>query len=231
MSAEHRVFATPAELARQAADFVAALVTRKPDARLLIATGNTPMPAYAELARRQPDFSQVWALQLDEYVGVSDDDPRSLYGWMQRSFVEPLGIEQVLRFDPDLEPQAACEDYVRRVDELGGIDLAILGLGPNGHLGFNEPPSEPEAATRVVTLSEESLASNAPYWGELEVPRHALTAGMDLILGARTALLLVTGAHKRDILQRTLHGPLTPEVPASYLRTTALTVMSDQAAA
>ncbi|WP_415784295.1 glucosamine-6-phosphate deaminase [Deinococcus saxicola] len=214
-------------LAQTAADFISAQVREKPDLSILVATGNTPMPAYAELARRvqagEVDFSRATAVQLDEYLGVTDDDPRSLWDWMRRSFVKPLGITRTVRLKSPAQFEAA-------VAELSGLDLAILGLGPNGHLGFNEPPSPPDASTRTLELTPASLESNAAYWGELAVPTGAITAGMDLILAARQTLLLVTGAHKRDILHAALDGPETPEVPASFLRRTALTVIADGAA-
>ncbi|WP_229776011.1 glucosamine-6-phosphate deaminase [Deinococcus ruber] len=214
-------------LAVQAADFIAAQVRAKPTLSILVATGNTPMPTYAELGRRAArgdiDFSRVTAVQLDEYLGLSDHDPRSLWGWMERSFVTPLGIRQSIRL---ADPAAFEAD----IAALGGIDLAILGLGPNGHLGFNEPPSPPTAPTRVLALTPASLESNRAYWGELSVPTHAITAGMNVILSARAVLLLVNGAHKRDILRRTLEGPETPDVPSSLLRRVPLTVIADEAA-
>lgn len=210
-----------------AADLIAAQVQEKPDSRLLVATGQTPMATYEELARRAEsgavDFSRAWAVQLDEYSGLAEGDPRSLKGWMERSFVVPLGVGNVL---PLTEPAA----YDRELAALGGIDLAILGLGPNGHLGFNEPPSPPDAPTRAVQLTPESLASNRAYWPGQAVPTGAVTAGMSTILAAQRVLLLVTGEHKRDILQRALHGPETPLLPASFLRRTALTVIADRAA-
>lgn len=217
----------PEQLAQAAADFISAQVRAKPDLSLLVATGHTPMPTYAELARRvragEVNFSRVTAVQLDEYLGIEDDDPRSLWGWMRRSFVEPLGLTRTVRLDSPTQFEAA-------IRELGGLDLAILGLGPNGHLGFNEPPSPPDAPTRTLALTPASLASNAAYWGELAVPTGAITAGMDVILAARQTLLLVGGAHKRAILHAALEGPETPEVPASFLRRTALTVIADEAA-
>ncbi|MCA1597137.1 MAG: 6-phosphogluconolactonase, partial [Chloroflexi bacterium] len=115
------------------------------------------------------------------------------------------------------DPLGACQDYDRAVAAAGGFDLAILGLGPNGHLGFNEPPAEPEAPTRVVTLTAASLESNARYW-DGQAPLQAMTAGMAAILAARKALLLVSGAHKSAILHRSLEGPVTPDVPASFLQ-------------
>jgi glucosamine-6-phosphate deaminase len=226
-------------VSRVGADLIAAVIRDRPAATILVATGNTPMGAYAELAARRErgelDTSRVRAVQLDEYLGIPADDRRSLYGWMLRSFVAPLGIptENVVRLPSDAaDPLAACRAFDEAVRTAGGIDLAVLGLGLNGHLGFNEPPAAPDAPTRVVTLTEESLESNAVYWGGREqVPPAALTAGMTTLLAARQTLLLVSGAHKREILARTLDGPVTPEVPASYLQRAAdVSVVADRAA-
>jgi glucosamine-6-phosphate deaminase len=222
------------------ADFVAAVIADRPDATVLVATGDTPMGLYRELAARRQrgelDTSRLRAIQLDEYLGLGADDRRSLYGWMTRAFVEPLGIPaanviQLPGQTPD--PEAACRDFDAAVAAAGGIDLAILGLGPNGHLGFNEPPVVANAPTRVIELTPESLESNARYWGGLDqVPLRALTAGMAMLLAAREILLVVSGAHKREILHRTLHGPITGDVPASYLRQAEnVTVLADRAAA
>jgi glucosamine-6-phosphate deaminase len=161
------------------------------------------------------------AFQLDEYVGVARTDRRSLTGWFDRSIVAPLGIaeDRVVRFDgraPDLV--AECRRYDDLV-ERNPFDLAILGLGPNGHLGFNEPPSSAFEPTRVVTLTPESVRSNAAYWGsEADVPTNAITAGMAQLLAARRVLLLVAGRHKRHILDATVHGPVSDDVPASHLQ-------------
>lgn len=222
-----RVVEDAAVVAETASRFIAGYVGRKPDARVLVATGNTPIPTYEALARLKPDMSRTWAVQLDEYL-IPKDDPRSLHDWMARAYVEPLGIENVLRFDLELGPQKMCEAHAQAVEALGGVDLAILGLGPNGHLGFNEPPSAADAPTRVVELTEASLASNAGYWEGQAVPRRAVTVGMDAILGADTTLLIVTGEHKRDILRRTLYEPISPELPSSHLRNTNLTLITDQ---
>lgn len=214
-----------AELARAAADLVVETLAGRPAATVLAATGATPIPAYRELAARVEagafDPSSLHAVQLDEYLGVPFGDPRSLGGWLDRSFVRPLGIahDRVVWLDPlAADPETECRRYDDRVAALG-LDLAILGLGPNGHLGFNEPPSDASAPTRAVDLTPESVRSNAAYWGsEAAVPRRALTAGMTVLLGARRVVLVVAGVHKRRILGAVLDGPVTPAVPASYLQ-------------
>ena len=221
------------------ADIVAQTLTERPDAALLVATGNTPMGIFEELARRHQagslNATEARVFQLDEYVGVDDDDVRSLYGWTRRSFIDPLGIphSQVTRLRADTsDPEQARMDYESAVEAAGGIDLAILGLGPNGHLGFNEPPCAADAPTRLIDLTEESVVSNAVYWGGRDqVPRQAMTAGMDIIMAARHILVVVMGAHKQDILRRTMKGPATPDVPSSWLQAAAnVTILADRAA-
>ena len=231
------VVADAAELAQQAADEIALEIAAKPDLSLLAATGNTPMGAYAELAARRGagtlETGRLRVAQLDEYLGVSDDDPRSLYRWLETSLTGPLGVtaDRLIRFRGNAEdPDADCAAFDAAVAAWGGIDLAVLGLGPNGHLGFNEPPSTADAPTRVVTLTPASLESNAGYWGGLPVPHRAVTAGMDVILASKRVLLLVSGAHKREILHQTLEALITPDLPASLLRGAALTVIADAAA-
>jgi glucosamine-6-phosphate deaminase len=193
---------------------------------------------YAELARMRAagelDASHMRVFQLDEYAGVGPSDPRSLFGWLARSFLEPLGIDhgRVVRLDGTApEPGAACREFDRQVARAGGLDLAILGLGSNGHLGYNEPPCPRDASTRLVVLTPESMESAAAYFDGQDVPRQALTAGMGIILRAHRILLIVSGVHKHDILRRTLFGPMGPAVPASWLQCAEnVTVIADEAA-
>ena len=226
-------------LSRAGASWLIEAIREKPDAAIVAATGYTPMGMYIELAqlrfRGLIDTSRLRVFQLDAYLGLAPDDPRALFGWTRRSFIEPLGIMEanVVRLAGDAsDPWKACRRYETAVREAGGFDISILGLGPNGHLGFNEPPTLPDAPTRVVDLTPESIISNARYWGgEEQVPRQALTCGMDLLLAARRTLLLVSGTHKHQILRRAIEGPQTPDVPASYLQSIPnVTVLADQAA-
>jgi len=234
-----RVFDSAEAMCLAAADEICVVARDIPDALLLTATGHTPMPAYAELARRHAagelDTSRLRVAQLDEYLGLPAGDRRSLEGWTRSAVLEPLAIDDA-RFIPlrasngDAERASATYDAV--VAAAGGIELAVLGLGPNGHLGFNEPPSDVDAPTRRVALTEASVASNARYWGSREaVPREALTAGMRVIMAARRVLLLVSGARKRDILAHLLASRPTATLPASWLHQhPRATLLADQAA-
>jgi glucosamine-6-phosphate deaminase len=225
------------ELSRVGADVVAETIAAAPRARVVIATGATPMGLYRELAGRSDagtlDATGITVFQLDEYAGIAPDDRRSLLAWAVRSFVEPLRIPlgSVVPVPADGDP-VACAGYDREAARSGGYDLAILGIGTNGHVGFNEPPSDASAPTRMVELSPQSIRSNAAYWGGPEhVPRRAITIGLAGLLRSRTILLVASGSAKRDIVRRAVLGPVTPEVPASHLRTAAdLRVLVDRAA-
>ena len=227
------------ELGRVSADLVADELRRTPGAWVSVATGETPMGMYAELAARRRsgllDTGRLTPVQLDEYVGLEPDDRRTFFGWMRRSFLEPLGIadERAVRLPLEGDLAAACAAFDRKLDARGGLDLAILGIGTNGHLGFNEPPVDPAAPTREVELSTATIDANARYWGDVaDVPTRAVTIGMGPLLSARSILLLVSGVGKRAIVRRALEGPPEPEVPASFLQEARgdVTVVVDRAA-
>ncbi|HEU5140536.1 MAG TPA: glucosamine-6-phosphate deaminase [Bacillales bacterium] len=227
------------EMSTAAAQFTTRIVRNNHKAAIVPAMGNTPIGTYRELAEMTNSYhfnpSGLKIFQLDGYLGLSPNDPRSLERWLRHSVLTPWGIkeEQVTLLKENSEdPQALCESYTENVKMSGGFDLAILGLGPNGHLGFNEPPSDSNLPTRVVSLTDESIRSNAVYWGgESKVPRKGITAGMDLLVSARQILLLVSGEHKRGILAKTLKGPVTKEVPASFLQQHPnTTIITDKAA-
>jgi glucosamine-6-phosphate deaminase len=225
-------------LARVGAAEVAAALAALPSASVVPATGRTPIGVYQELAARRRagtfDTSRITAIQLDEYVGVDATDDRSLFGWMARSFLEPLGIDghRVVPLPNDGDAAGACASFDRQLEERGGIDLAILGIGVNGHLGFNEPPSGGDTGSRVVDLLPETIEANATYWNGGDVPRQAVTMGLRQLLAARRILLLAAGVSKRAVTRPALEGPITPELPASFLQRAAgaVTAIVDQAA-
>ncbi len=229
----------PADLDDAGADLVVGGLAVRPNATLMPALGTSALGVYAELGRRreagQFDTGRLRLVQLDEYRGVTRDDRRSLIGWLERDVAAPLAIPsgRVLRLAGDApDPDGECRRYDAALAAAGGVDVAVLGLGPNGHLGFNEPPCDGAARTRVVDLSEASLDSNARYWdGRDDVPRRALTAGMDVILAARRTLLVVRGAGKQAVLRRLVTEPVSPHLPASWLRTIGgVTLLADRGA-
>jgi glucosamine-6-phosphate deaminase len=177
----------------------------------------------------------VSIVQLDEYLGLEPDDRRALFGWMERTVIQPLAIDagRVARLPTDGDVDAACAAFERELDARGGLDLVILGLGTNGHLGFNEPPSSASSETRTVDLTADTIAANARYWGsERDVPTRAVTLGLRPLLEARHILLLVAGASKHAIVRRALEGPVGEDIPASFVREArgAVTVLVDRAA-
>ncbi len=232
------MFEDYAALSRAGADIVASVVAAKPDAAVVVATGETPMGLYQELVRRREaetfDASGIRVFQLDEYAGLPEGDRRSLLDWTLRSFVVPLQIplERVVRLPSDGDVSAGCATYDRAIEGAGGLDLAILGIGTNGHIGFNEPPSDRSAPTREVTLTPETVRANARYWGGgRPVARRAVTAGMETLLKARKTVLLACGLHKRGVVRRAMHGPVTAELPASFLQEAEdVTVLVDRTA-
>lgn len=231
--------ADPRELADRAAHEIVETVRDRPDAIIVLPTGNTPLRTYArvmELTRQDRlDWSRIRIVALDEYCGIARDDPRVLGAWLEREIVGPLGIapQHFIRFDPTADPQAECARVEGWLASHGPADLAILGLGLNGHLGFNEPGTHFDSPTHHLQLTPESIASNAVYWGgEAKVPRAAFTLGLATLLASRRLMMLVSGAPKAPILAQTLEGPVSTDVPATALRARADTlVLADRAAA
>ena len=198
--------------------------------------GATPEGMFRELEdRHRAAFSRLQVAQLDEYLGLAETDHRLLAAWLKRVLLDPLeiGADRFIRFESmAAEPERDASRVEDMITARGGLDLAVLGLGPNGHIGFNEPGTPFDAPTRPVDLTEESVSSNATYWGSRNaVPRRAMTLGMSTLGSAGHVILLVSGPRKRKILRRTLHGPIGPDVPATMLRTRdRVTVMVDRAA-
>ncbi|MBR7095504.1 MAG: glucosamine-6-phosphate deaminase [Clostridia bacterium] len=214
------------ELSTIAADVIAAQILGKPDSVIGLATGSTPIGTYAELAekcnRGELDFSAVTTVNLDEYVGLGGDHPQSYRYFMNRNLFERINVRPECTFVPNgcAEDLAAeCRAYDARIEQLGGVDLQLLGIGIDGHIGFNEPDDCFTRETHEVTLDESTIEANSRFFASpSDVPRTALTMGMGAIMGARKILMVVNGKNKEDILRRALQGPITPLVPASILQ-------------
>lgn len=200
-------------------------------------TGTTPLGIYKMLVEKYRSQKDVWGgmryISLDEYAGLAPDDERLFQNWVGRELLDPAGVpaENRITFNSMAEdPQAEAEKMERRIAEEGPIDLAVLGLGGNGHIAFNEPGSAFDSLTRLITLSEDTRESNADYWGGIEhVPQRAYTLGLKTLSAAKHIVLLVSGAHKSAILDAALNGPITENVPATILRTAPkVTIISDE---
>lgn len=228
-------------MGRLAADVVAATVRADPAAAISLPTGNSPLPLFAELIARVAagtlDLSRVHLFCLDEYVGLTPEDPASLTGWLRQALIAPTGIDpsrvHALPATDD-DPIAAAARYEADLAAHGGLALAVLGIGPNGHIGYNEPGSAADSRTRVLDLTQGSVDQAAAYWeGSVEVPRRAMTMGVATLLEARRLILIATGAGKAEIVRRALREPMSAEVPASWLRLAPerLEVILDEGAA
>ncbi len=223
-----------------AASLFAAQILRKENSVLGFATGSTPIPTYAALAalcqRGAVDFSTVRTFNLDEYVGMDPAHEQSYYRFMVENLFSKVNIP-VENFQlpggnaPDVE--AECVRYEAAIEAAGGIDLQLLGIGHNGHIGFNEPSDVFTANTNVVALTESTIEANRRWFDSAgEVPRRAMSMGIGTIMRARGIVLVISGSDKAEITKKALQGPVTPEVPASILQFHPnVTVILDEAAA
>ncbi|MET4781198.1 glucosamine-6-phosphate deaminase [Glaciihabitans sp. UYNi722] len=218
-----------------AADTILALVAKKPDAVLGFATGSTPLVAYQALAARGADLVGVRGFALDEYVGLPAGHPESYRAVITREVVEPLGLNPALvRVPGDRGPiETAGEDYERSIREAGGVDLQILGIGTDGHIGFNEPGSSFESITRVKTLTKQTREDNARFFSSVdEVPVNCITQGLGTIRRAKHLLLLAFGEAKAEAIAAAIEGPVTASSPGSAIQLHPhVTVLVDEAAA
>ncbi|MCR4427062.1 MAG: glucosamine-6-phosphate deaminase [Firmicutes bacterium] len=208
-----------------AARFVADCILDKPRCVLGLATGETPIGLYAELARLHHeeglDFSGVTTFNLDEYCDLPKEDSRSFHSFMWRHLfshvnVDPRKVHTLKGTAPDLEEE--CRRYESLIKDTGGIDLQVLGIGVNGHIGFNEPGSPPDGRTRVVTLTAQTVEINRAKEKVESLPGRAVSMGIGTIMDAKQILLLAAGRSKADIVHRATRGPVTPSVPASILQ-------------
>lgn len=235
-----RRFASPLGAARALARDIATCVTAHPDLVLGLPTGRTPMPLYRRLAllyrRGDVDFARATTFNLDEFVGVAPDDPHSYRAFMEREFFgrvnfDPRRIHFLDGTARDVEGE--CRAYERAIARAGGIDLVLLGLGRNGHIGFNEPADGLIATTHRVRLTPATRRSNAALFADRHhVPREALSMGMATILRAKRIVMLATGAAKADAVRKLVSGRITPRLPASFLQLhSCAEVWVDEAAA
>ena len=220
------------------ADHIAALIRENPETVLGLATGSTPLPVYEALRPRLEgvDVSRVRGFALDEYVGLDAAHPESYRSVITREVVEPLGFDPSLIRTPDGSADGIenhGEEYEAAILDAGGIDLQILGIGTDGHIGFNEPGSSFASHTRVKTLTEQTRRDNARFFDSIDdVPMHCITQGLGTILRARHLVLLAFGEGKADAVAGAVEGPLTASLPGSAIQLHArATVVVDEAAA
>jgi glucosamine-6-phosphate deaminase len=234
------ILADAAAVGRTAALKIASVFRAKPDGVLGLATGSSPLGTYAALRDLVEagtlDLGSVRGFALDEYVGIPPDHPESYLSVIRRTVVEPLRMNPALVRVPDGRADdilAACADYERAIVDAGGIDVQILGIGANGHIGFNEPTSSFASRTRIKTLAPKTIADNARFFASAdEVPKHCLTQGLGTILDARELVLVATGEAKVAAIAATVEGPLTSMCPGSALQLHQhATVIVDEAAA
>jgi glucosamine-6-phosphate deaminase len=236
-----RIYEAPdyAAMSRRAANILSAHVILNPACVLGLATGSTPLGAYEQLIRwygkGDLSFHETRTVNLDEYRGLGAEHPQSYRHFMQSNFFDHIDIRRENTFVPDglaADPAAECARYNGVIRSLGGIDVQLLGLGHNGHIGFNEPGQAFELETHLVDLSASTLAANTRFFAAGgQVPRQALTVGIKTIMQARRILVVVSGADKADIVLRAFTGPVVPSVPASILQMHPdVTLVGDRAA-
>jgi glucosamine-6-phosphate deaminase len=213
-------------MSRQAANILSAQIILTPDTVLGLATGSTPVGMYRQLIdwykKGDVDFSQVRTVNLDEYVGLAPTHDQSYRRFMQVNLFDHINIDSANTNVPNglaTDLTAECQRYDQLIADLGGVDFQVLGMGHNGHIGFNEPAEDFVTGTHVVDLTDDTIDANARFFASRDdVPRQALTMGIKAIMRAKHILLLVSGAEKADALKAALTGPVTPKVPASILQ-------------
>jgi glucosamine-6-phosphate deaminase len=227
-------------MSKKAALLVASQVNLKPDSVLGLATGDTPLGMYRELIkmyqRGEIDFSEVITFNLDEYYRLPSDNPQSYHYYMQENFFKHVNLHPRNTHLPDgmaEDIEKECVDYEERIRRSGGIDLQVLGIGSNGHVGFNEPGEQLNVTTHLVDLSEETIKSNSRFFNSPEeVPKKAISVGMATILKASRIILLASGTSKAEAIKQTVSGHVDTRVPSSLLQThPEVTLIVDQEAA
>ena len=215
------------DMSRKAANIISAQVIMKPNCVLGLATGGTPVGTYKQLVewynKGDLDFSEVTTVNLYEYRGLPREHPESYWSFMHKNLFDLVNIRPEAIHLPDgtnMDSAAECAHYDEIIRQLGGVDLQLLGIGHDGHIGFNEPGAAFELGTHCVSLTEETIEANKRFFdGDVnQVPKQAYTMGIKTIMQARKVLMVANGAGKADIVKKAFFGPVTPEVPASILQ-------------
>ncbi len=227
------------DMSRKAANVISAQMIEKPDCVLGLATGSTPIGLYKCLVERYEsgdlDFSKVSSVNLDEYRGLPHENDQSYYYFMNDNLFSHVNIDVTKTHVPDgtiADADEACNAYEEIIASVGGVDIQLLGMGHNGHIGFNEPADTFAKKTNCVQLAESTINANARFFASKEdVPTQAYTMGIGTIMAAKKILVVVSGADKADIVEKAFFGPVTPQVPASILQFHPdVTVVGDEAA-
>lgn len=227
------------DMSQKAAAVLAAQIITKPDCVLGLATGSSPIGTYAQLVSWYEkgflDFSKVTSVNLDEYKGLSGDNDQSYRYFMDHHLFSKVNIDRARTFVPDgteSDSEKACQAHEQTIADVGGIDLQLLGIGHNGHIGFNEPADAFTAETHCVDLAETTIQANRRFFASADdVPRQAYTMGIRAIMQAKKVLLVVSGADKAKAVKDAFFGPITPQVPASILQLHRdVTLVADEAA-
>lgn len=214
------------DLGRKAANLISAQIIIKPYSVLGLATGSSPLSTYRQLIewyeKGDVDFSNVTTINLDEYVGLTGDHDQSYRYFMNHNLFDHVNIDKAHTHVPSgvaEDPAAECARYDYLMASVGGTDLQLLGIGPNGHIGFNEPAENFTAPTHIVELTQRTREANARFFASIDdVPTHALTMGIKGIMTSKSIILIASGASKAQALRDTVLGPVTPKVPASILQ-------------
>lgn len=226
-----------ADFARLSAEVFVGILESIDQPLVTLPTGLTPLGFYEELVTNHAHKRDLWEqlrfIALDEYVGLSAGDERLFAAWLARIVLDPLGIQNRILFDSAADPESEATRIQNILEREGPLDIAVLGLGANGHIGFNEPGTAFTRQTHVMTLTPDSVQSNARYWGGADrVPQQGITLGLHDMAQAHHTILLVKGAGKADILKQSLQSPVTPEIPATYLQNIKnVTIIADLDAA
>ncbi len=214
------------KMSKQAAYLLASQIRLKSQSVIGLATGGTPVGMYKELVRMHKeeglDFSQITSFNLDEYCPISRDNPQSYYYYMMDNLFNHVNIKPDKINIPNgnaEDIEAECKSYEKKIMDAGGIDFQVLGIGNNGHIGFNEPDDKFEAFTHLVHLDEGTIQANSRFFNSIdEVPRRAISMGIKTIMLAKKIMLLANGKNKAPIIKETIFGEITPKVPASVLQ-------------